>query len=46
MGNISPLAQQKVIKLHQMTAKAYGSEVGQTYAATPSVAQTLNDKKV
>lgn len=47
MGHqLSAVAQQKVTKLHQMTAKAYGSQVGQQYAATPTVAQSLNDKIV
>ncbi len=43
---LSALAQNKIIKLHEMTALAYSSIVGQQYAATPTVAQTLNDKIV
>ena len=43
---LSLKAQQEVEKLHELTAKAYGGKVGKTYAATPSVAQTLNNKIV
>ena len=46
MGNISVQATKKISDLHKFTAQAYGGEVGKQYAATPSVAQTLNDKIV
>lgn len=41
---LSVLAKSKIKELHKFTALAYGGEVGETYAATPSIAQTLNDK--
>lgn len=42
--NISPEAKFKTAKLFTAVALAYGGVVGEQYAATPSVAQTLNDK--
>lgn len=42
--NISAQAKQKTSELFKLTAQAYGGVVGEQYAATPSVAQTLNDK--
>jgi P2 family phage major capsid protein len=44
--SLSPLAQQKVEELHLKTAKAYGGTPGKMYAASPSIAQTLNNKIV
>lgn len=46
MGNLSAVAQERVNHLFANTAMAYGGAVGQQYSATPSVAQTLNDKIV
>lgn len=43
---LSTAARQKMEDLIKFTALAYGAQVGQQYAATPSVAQTLNDKIV
>lgn len=43
-GNISALAQKKINDLFKKTALAYGCEPGKTYAATPTIAQTLNEK--
>lgn len=42
--NLSVLGRQKMNEFVANTAKAYGVQPGETYAATPSVAQTLNDK--
>jgi P2 family phage major capsid protein len=42
--NISAAAQKKIKQFFAKTAQAYGGEAGQTFAATPSVAQTLNEK--
>ncbi len=44
MSILSEQARKKVAHLFSMTAKAYGSQPGELYVATPSVAQTLNDK--
>jgi len=44
MGNLSKQALGKINDLHKFTALAYGGEVGKQYAATPSVAQSLNEK--
>lgn len=44
MSNISVQATKKVDELFTLTAQAYGGQVGKQYAATPSVAQTLNEK--
>jgi len=44
MSNISTQAQQKINDLHKFTAQAYGGVVGKQYAATPTIAQTLNEK--
>jgi len=43
---ISPESQAKVESLFSDTAKAYGGQAGKMYAATPSIAQTINDKIV
>lgn len=42
--NISPEAKFKTSQLFTAIANAYGGVAGEQYAATPSVAQTLNDK--
>ncbi len=42
--NISAQAKLKTADLFKLTAQAYGGNVGEQYAATPSIAQTLNDK--
>lgn len=42
--NLSKQARDKIAQLHQYTAQAYGGVPGEMYAATPSVAQRLNDK--
>ena len=44
MSNISAQAQQKMNDIHKFTAQAYGGVVGKQYAATPTIAQTLNEK--
>lgn len=41
---LSVQAKTKIKALHLMTAKVYAGEVGEQFAATPSIAQTLNDK--
>lgn len=41
---LSVEAKNKVKQLYKMTAQAYSGEVGEQYAATPSIAQTLNEK--
>jgi len=46
MSQLSVQATKKITELHKFTAQAYGGEPGKQYAATPSVAQTLNDKIV
>ncbi len=42
--NLSKLGRTAMFNLISNTAKAYGVQPGETYAAEPSVAQTLNDK--
>jgi hypothetical protein len=42
--NISPAAKAAMFSLHKNTALAYGGTAGQQFSATPSVAQTLNNK--
>jgi P2 family phage major capsid protein len=44
--HLSANAMQKMKTLHEMTAKAYGGQAGQQFAATPAVAQTLHEKIV
>jgi len=44
MSTLSAQAKSKIAHLYAMTAQAYGSVPGEMYVATPSVAQTLNDK--
>lgn len=42
--SLSPAAKAKVKELHQFTAQAFGGVQGELYVATPSVAQTINNK--
>lgn len=42
--SLSVIAQNKIDELHNFTAQAYGGKVGQKFAATPTIAQTLNEK--
>lgn len=44
MSNLSLAAQSKMRGLIALTAERYGSQVGEYYTATPSIAQVLNDK--
>lgn len=44
MGNLSEQARQQMARLHALTAQAYGGVVGQQFTATPTIAQTLNEK--
>lgn len=44
MSNLSPAAKTKMRDLIMLTAEKYGGVVGEQYAATPSIAQVLNDK--
>jgi P2 family phage major capsid protein len=44
--NLSPESQKKLHEFMAKTAQAYGGTAGQQFTATPSVAQTLNDKIV
>jgi P2 family phage major capsid protein len=44
MQHLSKVAQDRMTGLIQLTAEKYGGVVGQQYAATPSIAQDLNDK--
>lgn len=44
--NLSPESSQRLHAYMANTARAYGGVAGQQYTATPSVAQTLNDKIV
>lgn len=42
--SLSVIAQTKIDELHKFTAQAYGGKVGQKFSATPTIAQTLNEK--
>ncbi|MEQ1636698.1 MAG: phage major capsid protein, P2 family [Methylococcales bacterium] len=44
MSNLSPAAKTKMRDLIMLTAGKYGGVVGEQFAATPSIAQDLNDK--
>lgn len=46
MSSLSPQAQAKLREMHLRTAKRWGAEPGQQFSATPSVAQSLNEKIV